>query len=435
MNASAPEPSHADGTPFVLRQVRVPTTFLGDSHRTIETEAPRCDIGIADGIIRFVAPAQACTASDWADVRIDRAMAWPALVEPHTHLDSGHIWPRSPNPDGSFASAAAMMIEDRETHWSPDDMRRRMEFGLRSAFAHGVRAMRTHLASQNDRIEERWEIFADLRAAWAGRIDLQAVPLLALGVLDDPAMLRRVVGVVLRHGGGVLGGFAPVTPDIDRQLADLFDLAARHGLSLDFHADETTDPASDVLRRIASIARDRGSAVPVMVGHCCSLAEQDEDVAAQTLDLVAETRIAIVTLPSCNLYLQDRRPGRTPRRRGVTLLHEMAARGIPVSIGTDNVRDPFHAYGDFDPVESFRDAARIVHLDHPIGDWPRAVTTTPGAVIGQAQAIRAGDPADLVLFRAASFNELLARPAAARTLIRAGRFVTADLPDYSELDA
>ncbi len=79
----------------------------------------------------------------------------------------------------------------------------------------------------------------------------------------------------------------------------------------------------------------------------------------------------------CNLYLQDRQPHRTPRRRGITLVHEMAARGIPVSFASDNTRDPFYAYGDLDMLEVLRQATRIGHLDHTSDDWIRSVITTP----------------------------------------------------------
>ena len=51
------------------------------------------------------------------------------------------------------------------------------------------------------------------------------------------------------------------------------------------------------------------------------------------------------------MYLQDRIPGRTPRWRGVTLVHELRAAGVPVSVASDNTRDPFYAYGDMDMVE------------------------------------------------------------------------------------
>ena len=76
--------------------------------------------------------------------------------------------------------------------------------------------------------------------------------------------------------------------------------------------------------------------------------------AEATMDRVAEADIAVVTLPMCNLHLQDRDAGATPRWRGVTLVHELAARGVRVSVGSDNTRDPFYDYGDLDMLETFR---------------------------------------------------------------------------------
>ena len=138
----------------------------------------------------------------------------------------------------------------------------------------------------------------------------------------------------------------------------------------------------------------------------------------------------------CNLYLQDRVPGRTPRWRGVTLLHEMAARDIPVALASDNCRDPFHAYGDHDMLEVFREAVRIAHLDRPLGAWPRAVTRTPAALMGLpgAGVIGVGGPADLLLLRARSDTELLSRPQSDRIVLRAGREIDTTPPDYRELD-
>jgi hypothetical protein len=46
-----------------------------------------------------------------------------------------------------------------------------------------------------------------------------------------------------------------------------------------------------------------------------------------------------VSLPTVNMYLQDREAGpRTPRWRGVTVLHEMKARGLRVAVAGDNCR-------------------------------------------------------------------------------------------------
>ena len=82
-------------------------------------------------------------------------------------------------------------------------------------------------------------------------------------------------------------------------------------------------------------------------------APEDE---ARIIAKVKEAGIAVVSLPMCNMYLQDRAPGRTPRWRGVTPLHELKAAGVPVMIASDNTRDPFYAYGDLDLIEVLREA-------------------------------------------------------------------------------
>lgn len=87
---------------------------------------------------------------------------------------------------------------------------------------------------------------------------------------------------------------------------------------------------------------------------CCSLSTREPAEVTAVIDLLLEAGIGVVSLPMCNLYLQDRPAGRTPRRRGVTLLHELAAAGVPVMLASDNCRDPFYAFGDHDLLEVFR---------------------------------------------------------------------------------
>ena len=73
----------------------------------------------------------------------------------------------------------------------------------------------------------------------------------------------------------------------------------------------------------------------------------DETTALKTLDAAARAPITIVSLPITNLLLQDAVAGRTPRQRGITLVKEARARGIPLLLGSDNVQDPFCAVGTF----------------------------------------------------------------------------------------
>ncbi|MEM8630095.1 MAG: cytosine deaminase [Pseudomonadota bacterium] len=365
-----------------------------------------------------------------------RAIVFPAFVDMHTHLDKGHIWPRSPNPDGTFFGALSATQGDREARWSAEDVRRRMDFALRCAYAYGTGAVRTHLDSIPPQDDISWPVFAEMRQDWAGRITLQAVNLIGCEGMevDGGGPFARTADMVAKMGGA-LGMVTYPVPDLRERLRTFFRMADARGLSCDFHVDETMDPTSATLRMIAEVALEMGVEMPIVVGHCCSLSTQEESEALGTIDLLARQGIQVVSLPLCNLYLQDRRTRGTPRGRGITLVHEMHARGVKVSFASDNTRDPFYAYGDLDMLEVMREATRIGHLDHAAEDWPKAFTTHPATACGfEAPSLQPGAPADLVMFRARTWTELLARPQSDRIVLRRGRAIDRTLPDYAELD-
>lgn len=189
-------------------------------------------------------------------------------------------------------------------------------------------------------------------------------------------------------------------------LEHLFRLAAERELDVDLHVDESSDPGAKNLDAVARAMLASGFKRRVVCGHCSSLALRPAEEARAAIALCREAGLAIVCLPHVNLFLQDRAPGRTPRWRGITVLHELRAAGIALALGTDNVRDYFYAYG------------------------------TPADLMGLPHTGRlaAGLPAELVIFPARRYSELLSRPHCARTVIRAGRESAATVPDYAELD-
>ena len=242
-----------------------------------------------------------------------------------------------------------------------------------------------------------------------------------------------ILGAVTRAASA--GGHGAPLDDLDALLDRLFGLADRHDLDIDLHVDETNDPKAAALPYVARAALRHDYQDRVTCGHCCSLAVQPEDQAERTLDLLAEARVAVVTLPTVNLYLQDRGGGRTPRWRGVTLVHEMRKRGIDVAAAGDNCRDCFYAYGDHDMIDTFRQAVRILHLDHPLADAPALVGPAPAKIakLSDHGRIAAGGPARLIVFNARTLNEIVSRHHADRIVIDRGRRSGARVPDYSEL--
>jgi cytosine deaminase len=400
-------------------------------------DGARADLRISHGVIATVAPAG--SAPEGVDLRF--GMALPCFMDVHTHLDKGHIWPRSPNPDGTFMGALTAVTGDREKSWSADDMQARFRFGLRCSFAHGTSAIRTHLDTYLPHAHQSWSVFSRLRDEWAGMIALEAVSICPIDRFagDQGA---EIADLVAAHGG-ILGfvtrltgqGEGVIPPGFQDLLDHCFALAEARGLDLDLHVDESGETEAATLPLIARTAIRRRFTGRIQVGHICSLSLQKDEVIAETISLVRDAGISVVSLPMCNMYLQGRSPGRTPRWRGVTLLHELAAAGVPVSVASDNCRDPFFAFGDHDMLEVFREAVRIAHLDHPVEPWIAAVTATPASVMRREAKLREGAAADMVLLRARAWHEALSRQQADRIVLRAGRPIDTTLPDYAELDA
>jgi cytosine deaminase len=315
-----------------------------------------------------------------------------------------------------------------------------MDFALRCAFAHGTGAIRTHLDSIGKQTAISWQVFDEIRSTWKSRMALQAVTLFPVDVaVDDEPQFREIVQTAVRYGG-ILGGVTflgePPGPKLELAFDRFFGAAIAHGLDLDFHVDESNSPHARSLEQIALAAQRHRFKGRIVAGHCCSLALATDEDRERIVARVREAGIAVVSLPMCNMYLQDRTPGRTPRWRGVAPLHELDAAGVPVMVASDNTRDPFYAYGDLDMLEVYREATRILHLDHSQRPWLRLLGTTAADLMGLEHLgrLHVGGRADFVLTRARTFNELVSRPQSDRVVVVAGRAIDTRLPDYRELD-
>ncbi|WP_111561514.1 cytosine deaminase [Rhizobium sp.] len=420
---------------FVLSHATLPDIAVSGYEGAAAEGLVKADLVIEDGLIAAILPPgsapQELAKSDMRD-----GMIWPCFADVHTHLDKGHIWARNSNPDGTFMGALTSVGIDRATYWNAADVRKRMEFSLRSAYAHGTSLIRTHLDSPSPQHRISFEVFAEVRDAWKDKIALQAAALFPMDDMVNEAYFAELVQIV-RDTGCLLGGVTKMSANLTWQLDTLLKAAADNGLDVDLHVDETDDPGAETLKAIAEAVLRNGFTGKVTAGHCCSLARQEDALAKHTIELVQKAGISIISLPMCNMYLQDRYPNKTPRWRGVTLFKELDAAGVLTAVASDNTRDPFYAYGDLDPVEVFREAVRILQLDHPLDSAARVVTTSAADIAGRPDMgrIAVGLPADLVLFSARRWSEFLSRPQADRVVLRRGKVIDRSLPDYRELDS
>ncbi len=447
---------------YWLKNVHVPVALLPQSSAAIAAPPTAeglvlVDIEIRKGAIAQILPGGTSFSDLVEAIDLRKGIAFPCFVDMHTHLDKGHIWGRAANLSSRFENALEVVERDREKYWDGEDVYRRMSFGLKCSYAHGTKAVRTHIDAFAEQAAISFGAVKALRSEWQGRVELQAVSLVPLEYFQTPE--GEKLADLVAEAGGVLGGLALMTDTLDRDLDRVFAMASDRGLDLDFHCDESGDPNAIALRQVAAAALRHSFEGKIVCGHCCSLSVQPPSEVQKTLSLVAQAQIGVVSLPMCNLFLQDRNqqasqsfvqtaasppatlkldfgfPTATPRWRGVTLLHELKHSGVPVAVASDNCRDPFFGFGDHDMLEVFNQATRIAHFDAPYGDWCKSVTATPAQLMGLPLGrIEVGAAADLVLFKARYFSELLARPQSDRTVLRYGKAIDTTLPDYAELD-
>ena len=419
---------------YCLKNAHIPNCLLEDIEIASQTkeDLSLVDLEIVAGKITKILPGGSSD-TDLEIIDLNKKIVFPCFVDMHTHLDKGDIWERSPNPDGTFNSALNTVKNDYQ-NWQLEDVYRRMEFGIKCSYAHGTKAIRTHIDCFGELADISLRAIETLKQEWADKITLQAVSLVTL----DYFQTDRGVALAdkIKSIDGILGGVAYMHPELETQLNTVFSLAVARGLDLDFHVDENGDRNSICLQKVAETAIRHQFKGQIVCGHCCSLAVQDPETVNQTLNLVRQAKIGVVSLPTCNLYLQDRQAGKTPYWRGVTRVHELKQQGIPVAFASDNCRDPFYAFGDRDVLEVFNQAVRIAHLDMPYSDWCASITKTPADLIGflEAGRIKVGLPADLIIFKARYFSELLSRSQRDRIVLRLGKSIDTTLPDYAELD-
>lgn len=465
-SAAAPAPPRCIALPsggtFTVANARVPTGCiqgpLPDSVPVCVDNLAHLDIEVVRGRIVALHPAGHAAAapgrrghSQGPAVDLKGKMVLPCFADLHTHIDKGHTTERSRNPNGSLSGADRSTARDA-AFWDEQDVYRRMDFSLRCAYAHGTSALRTHLINMTPKQTQlTWPVFSRLRKKWAGKVELQGVSLVVLSFFRDEAAATALADLVAAHGG-ILGAavccaekggdpsddWTTCEADRDELLDRIFRLAKERDLDLDFHTDENGNELARGLRYVAQKAEQWGYQGRVVCGHCCSLAFQPPDELATTLEAVRRAGVTVVSLPLVNQWTQDRshEGGRTPRWRGITLLHELRQAGIPTAISSDNVRDQFYAYGDLDMLEVFTQSCRMAHLDRPYGDWPQAVTSIPANAMRLPEhgRIGVGLPADFVIFRGRRYSELLSRPQYDRVVVRNGVPLDCTPPSYEELD-
>ena len=361
----------------------------------------------------------------------------PPFVDSHIHLDTCLTagTPRS-NQSGTLLEGIQIWGELSPT-LTPEDIASRAKTLLTWAVARGNLGLRSHVDTSDEALMAVQVLLA-LKKEMAPCLDLQLVAFPQQGIFRNPKGLENLKRA-LDLGIDVVGGiphFEP-TQDLGRQSVKILcALAAERGLMVDLHCDESDDPFSRHVETLAWETRRTGLDGRVTASHLTSMHAMDNYYVSKLIPLMAQARLSCVSNPLVNMHLQGRHDP-YPKRRGLMRVPELMDAGINVSLGHDDVMDPWYPLGTHDMLDVAHMGAHALHMTGT--DQLRAlfdaVTINGAATLGlEGYGLAPGCNADMVILQAASRLEAIRLRPARLFVIRRGKIISRMAEARAKLD-
>lgn len=382
------------------------------------------DIAIANGSIAAIAPDIEAEAGETLDVSGN--LVSPPFVDPHFHMDAtlSYGQPRI-NSSGTLLEGIALWGELKPLLTHEAVIERALAY-CDWAASMGLLAIRTHVDVCDDRLLAV-EALLEVRKQVADYIDLQLVAFPQDGLYRSPNARENTIRA-LDLGVDVVGGI----PHFERTMADgrasvteLCEIAAKRGLMVDMHCDETDDPMSRHIEQLAYETQRLGLHGRVAGSHLTSMHSMDNYYVSKLLPLIAEAQVAAIPNPLINITIQGRHDT-YPKRRGMTRVPEMLAQGIKVGFGQDCVLDPWYPLGTADMLDVAFMGLHVAQMTSP-ADMRRCfdmVTTESADIMGlKDYGLAVGKRADLVVLDAGNPIEAVRLRATRLMVIARGKVI------------
>jgi cytosine/creatinine deaminase len=363
-------------------------------------------------------------------------MVCPPFVDAHFHMDAtlSYGLPRV-NASGTLLEGIALWSELKPQLTHEALVARALQY-CDWAVAQGMLAIRSHVDTSDPRLLAV-EALLDVQQRVKPYLDLQLVAFPQDGVLrynpqlTDASCTLSALGLLQRAldmGVNVVGGI----PHFERTMAQgaesvriLCEEAAKRGLRVDMHCDESDDPFSRHIETLAEQTLRLGLQGRVAGSHLTSMHSMDNYYVSKLLPLIKEAGVAAIANPLINITLQGRHDT-YPKRRGMTRVPEMLAMQIPVAFGHDCVLDPWYSLGTADMLEVASMGLHVAQMTSQTGMRAAfdAVTYTPASILGlEGYGLEKGCKANFVLLQAQDPIEAIRTKAARLFVVKDGRVI------------
>lgn len=392
------------------------------------------DIAVESGRIVAIEPNIIGEAGATIDAA-DRLVS-PPFIDIHFHMDATlSLGTPRMNRSGTLLEGIKLWGELRPLLTKDAVVERAMRY-CDLAVSQGILAVRSHVDVCDDRLIGV-QALLEVKDRVRDYLDLQLVAFPQDGYFRNPIAARNLERA-LDMGVEVVGGI----PHGERTMEDgrlsvktLCEIAAKRGLMVDLHCDETDDPMSRHIETLAYETQRLGLQGRVAGSHLTSMHSIDNYYASKLMALIAEAQVHCIPNPVANMVLQGRHDT-YPKRRGLMRVPELVALGVNVAFGQDSCMDPWYSLGNADMLEAANMAIHATHMTNYDGmkSCFAAVTDNAAKTFGlEGYGIAPGCNADFVLMDARDQIEAIRLRANRLAVVRRGKIISETAPNVATL--
>lgn len=354
----------------------------------------------------------------------------PPFVDCHVHLDTClSLDATGPNVSGTLFEGIQVWGRYRKG-LDKSEVKERALRTLNMYRKKGVQYIRSHVDISNDLTA--FEALLELKDEVENEFEIQLVAFPQDGVMTSET-IRKNLEKAVSMGADVVGGiphFELTREHGEKSIEYVLQLAQKYDRLVDMHCDEIDDEQSRFLEVLAAKAYEAGIGKKVTASHTTAMHSYNNAYCSKLFRVLSMSGINIIANPLVNVNLQGRFDA-YPKRRGITRMKELLENGINVSLGHDDIYDPFYPLGNGDMVEVL---AMGLHLCHMMGyeelnNSYQLITYNGAAALNlkpESYGIAEGKCASFNLFKGKTFFEVLRSREGICCSVRNGKVIYAE---------
>lgn len=350
---------------------------------------------------------------DAAVIDANGGVVIPGFVDCHSHIDKSHLMDsgRAKYVHGTGAVKGGLTRVEKAA-FTVEDIYKRAEAVVKTAIASGTLFLRTNCDVDSYVGLKGIEALTALREKYKDDITIQIAAFAQEGVFQDdktPGLLNDA----MRMGADLVGGHTITFGEGERHIDFILELAEKYGVEADFHLDESGNRENYLLPYLARRMKEMGLCGRVNAIHMCTLSALNDAELSEALEIISGCALKATIAPTAI------------STRKIAPVKELLKLGIPVGLGSDNIRDFFNPMGsgDIKQIAYLLTYLQAFFTDEEIGDIWSMITERGAKVISADYGVREGGRADLTLFPTADVREIIAYQLRPSHIIRSGRLI------------